>query len=383
MTNGADELDRSLSTVRLAGFLATIIVLTGVAFVVFRNKQSNDAPVAQDTNSTTAAPAATTPATAPLLPVDASQFLTANEALPPEQVVGAAEGAFRIVCRGGHLNYDDPIVHPGQPNAMHLHQFFGNLSIDAATTSDNISENRAGSTCQGGALNDSAYWVPALVDGASEQVVPIESVTVYYKGEPHHTAGPVQALPPGLRMVVDDGNWACGETEPGPTIPACGGDQVLYNSINFNWCWNGELDSADHRSHLAPASRENDAGEERCPATHPTVIPRVSYNISYGNSTFASSDEFYLASDVDPMMNGGRDPDQVAPGSTSHADYMEGWRELDPDSGLTFSQVWHQNCLEGFKNCDFGDLGDGRRMLAFPEESVIQQPSPVGSPMPS
>jgi Domain of unknown function (DUF1996) len=362
--------------------IATVAVAVGllVGFSIVRsNDTSDDEPDAGNSSMPTTA----TPRTATPTSIDVAQFLTTGEPLPPAQEVGAAEGAFRLVCRGGHLNYDDPIVHPGEPNSTHLHQYFGNLSIDATTTSENIGESAAGSSCQGGALNDSAYWVPALIDGASQQVVPIESVTVYYKGEPHHTAGSVQALPAGLRMVVDDGNRTCGDTEPGSTIPACGADQVLHNVINFNWCWNGELDSDDHRSHLAPASRDNDAGEERCPSTHPTVIPRVSYNISYGNSTFAATDEFSLASDADPMMNGGRDPAQVAPGSTSHADYMEGWREIDPDTGLTFSQVWHRNCLEGFRNCDFGDLGDGRRLLAFPEESVIQQPSPAGSPMPA
>ena len=117
--------------------------------------------------------------------VGQDQLLLDEPQIPPEQQAGQAEGAFRISCMGGQLSYDDPIVAPGKPNATHLHQYFGNANADAFTTSDNIFLTPDEPTCQGGTLNQSAYWLPALIDSSTNQIVPIDVAVVYYKGEPH------------------------------------------------------------------------------------------------------------------------------------------------------------------------------------------------------
>jgi Domain of unknown function (DUF1996) len=179
-----------------------------------------------------------------------SEFLNDSLPEPAQQKEGTTEGAFRMACRGGHLSYDDPIVAPGVDNATHLHQFFGNLDTSESTTDESIRYMVGGSTCQGGRLNGTAYWVPALTDATTQQVVPIDVVIVYYKGEPHHTAGPVQPLPEGIRMITDDSSWSCDGTSMGDTIGAnCAGQ--LLATVRFKFCWNGQLDSPDHRSHLA------------------------------------------------------------------------------------------------------------------------------------
>src|SRR5437773_1769395 len=41
---------------------------------------------------------------------------------------------FVVSCPFSHRLPDDPIVYPGQPGASHLHDFFGNTSVDAAST---------------------------------------------------------------------------------------------------------------------------------------------------------------------------------------------------------------------------------------------------------
>ncbi len=302
-------------------------------------------------------------------PIAQSDLITQPITVPPDQEVGAAEGAFRLACRGGHLSHDDPIVAPGLDDATHLHQFFGNLGVDENTDDASLaSEDDAGSTCQGGELNNTAYWVPALIDSTTDQVVPIETAIVYYKGEPHHTAGPVEPLPVGLRMISDDGSWSCGGDVIGED---CG---ELTGTVNFRWCWNGELDSADHRSHLAESSYQN--GVERCPSTHPRVIPRISYKVQYDLGGMGPSSGFSLSSDHG-------DGQQAPGGSTMHGDYMYGWYRVDERTGTTFDRVWYRNCLDGFRNCDFGDLGDGRRLLAYPDEAVDQQPSPAPPPLPA
>jgi Domain of unknown function (DUF1996) len=306
------------------------------------------------------------------------QFLSnAPEASPQKE--GTAEGAFRMACRGGHLSYDDPIVAPGVNNATHLHQFFGNLDTNENTTDENIRYMSRGSTCQGGRLNGTAYWVPALMDSATQQVVPIDVVIVYYKGEPHHTAGPVQPLPEGIRMISDDGSWSCDGANSSDTIAAnCAGQ--LLATVRFKFCWNGQLDSPDHRSHLASSYYEN--GVERCPPTHPTVIPRITYNIVYNTTGMGPSQGFTVASDHDPKMTGLSSGQVAPPGSTLHGDYLYGWYRTDNETGKSFARVWYDNCLAGFKNCDFGDLGDGRRLKPWPAEAKVQQPSPALPPLP-
>ena len=66
------------------------------------------------------------------------------------------EGAFRFICQPGQLNWDDPIVYPGQPNAgPHLHQWFGNALGSALSTYESL--RRAGESSCMGPLNRSAY----------------------------------------------------------------------------------------------------------------------------------------------------------------------------------------------------------------------------------
>ena len=73
-------------------------------------------------------------------------------------------GAFRTECTLSHTSMNDPIVYPGQRNAAHWHQFFGNTAAD-----ENFSnaESRGNSTCTGGTLNRTSYWAPALIDTSS------------------------------------------------------------------------------------------------------------------------------------------------------------------------------------------------------------------------
>jgi len=46
----------------------------------------------------------------------------------------AQTGQFVLRCPYSHSLPDDPIVFPGQPGASHLHDFFGNKSVNAFST---------------------------------------------------------------------------------------------------------------------------------------------------------------------------------------------------------------------------------------------------------
>ena len=116
-------------------------------------------------------------------------------------------GAFRISCAGGQLLKDDPIVYPGQAGASHLHQFWGNTGTNANSTYTSL-RTTGQTTCGYAAapVNRSAYWMPAMLDGAGNAVKPY-FINTYYKQMPANSAACLAiatacvGLPNGLRFV--------------------------------------------------------------------------------------------------------------------------------------------------------------------------------------
>lgn len=107
-------------------------------------------------------------------------------------------GAFRTHCLESHTSHDDPLVFPGQPGAAHHHVFFGNPGVDAHTTVADL--NDAGrTTCDGGTLNRSAYWVPALYDERDERIEYVEPL-FYYKTGYHVPASAIVPPPEGADL---------------------------------------------------------------------------------------------------------------------------------------------------------------------------------------
>lgn len=169
---------------------------------------------------------------------------------------------------------DDPIVFPGQPGAAHLHDFFGNTSTDAFSTAESLA---AGSTTCRLQTDRSAYWVPALyADGVA--VTPIKARAYYVR----KVEAKVQTAPVGLRIIAGGPKYVrftcIVEAMPqklGHMARGCGSGRFAIG-IRFPECWNGvDLDSADHRSHMAYVV--NDA----CPATHPVPVAGLRLYIAY------------------------------------------------------------------------------------------------------
>ena len=95
-------------------------------------------------------------------------------AIPAKSATGGTPnlddpGAFRFICAPAGLNWDDPIVYPNQPGKSHLHQYYGNTAITAASTYASI-RTSGNSTCNS-PLNRSGYWEPAMIVGVTNQVV--------------------------------------------------------------------------------------------------------------------------------------------------------------------------------------------------------------------
>ncbi len=306
------------------------------------------------------------------------------ESPPPEEI-----GNFRFICTPGPLNYDDAILYPGQPGASHLHQNYGNTKITAASTHDTLLAT-GDSTCSN-ALNRSGYWVPALLTGDDRHVIVPDWINIYYKRLPASSprckvlaAKGCVGIPTGLRVVsgfdmkrmgeaqrenqtfshrcASDGKPSVHRKLLAEAIADCGGEGQIVSAISFGDCWNGELDSPDHRAHLA-FGRQDGFGNPRCPSSHPYMIPQLSQLVAY---TIAKGDgDVHFASD--------RMPGHAMPaGSTFHADYIEAW---DAQTRLT----WEAHCIDRKLNCSDGVLGDGT-MLKRPNLTYKAEPRLVPVP---
>lgn len=272
-------------------------------------------------------------------------------------------GAFRMSCRYSHMAFDDPIVFPGQPGRSHLHTFFGNASANANSGSQSIA-NSGASSCLGGSVNRSAYWVPTMVDSRTRQGIIPESIQVYYKSGYNQIATQsLQAFPPGLRMIAGNSNsqsgpvpewqsyhdFGChydgnmtGPTLVGQSIPNCPTGSVVWASLIFPNCWDGvNLDSLDHRAHMAYS------GGGRCPSSHPVPIPTITFNVLYRVNPGDDPRAWRLASDNYSTGQPG--------GYTMHGDWWDGWDHDVVD-------VWLENCVRTARDCFSNVLGDGREL---------------------
>lgn len=243
----------------------------------------------------------------------------------------AHDAGFSFRCFFSHRAADDPIVYPGVPGASHSHEFMGNTTTDAYSTSESL---RGGPTNCSVDANSSGYWIPTLFD--SEKPIAPLYVNVYYRpGNKSRTS--VRPFPAGLKMIAGDGratspqprgrvSWGCGRNGLvylHSQLPYCssGYDLVLY--VWFPDCWNGTtLDSTNHKSHMTYASNS------RCPSTHPKPVPQLVLSVHY---PVRGGSSLYLSS-------GGR--------YSGHADFLEAW-----DRPLLESLV--SRCINRSEHCHF------------------------------
>lgn len=318
---------------------------------------------------------------------------------------GEHEGAFRFTCGGdGKLAYDDPVVFPGQPGASHLHLAWGNEDFSAATTPESLAASAA-TNCNSSpfALNRSLYWMPALVHD-SGQVVRPDLVSVYYKramaSSPFCRPGAREfigkciGLPNQIRYIfgwdaarpmakVQGASWYCtGGTQQHygdlDAVFASGckpGDTLVANTVAQN-CWDGDnLDSSDHRSHMAYADYRRGDGYAHCPASHPFHIPqeenKAMWTVTADMIGPNGRSRVRLASDH--MLRGAK------PGQTLHADYMEAWV-------AQAKALWLTNCIDKGLSCSGGEMGNGTQLVgaALPAYGAkIPKPRAKAPPAPA
>ena len=276
------------------------------------------------------------------------------------------DGSFRMVCNLTKMAAFDPVVYPGQALAGHLHAFFGNVGINPNSTPQSLATS-GNSTCMGGIVNRSAYWVPALFDVVTGEVQ-VPSGKFYYKSGYNLDPTKSQPVPAGLRMIAGDKN-ATASQNSGPNyaagwncelvwnqqasvdgfVPNCGVGDAVVLMVNFPECWDGvNLDSPDHKSHMAYATYRNQPQVSSCPSTHPVQLPRISEIFTYRVTANSHPLNWRLSSDTYSTATRG--------GLSAHADWMDGWSR---DAMTTFVRM----CLNAQKDCGVGSLGDGRDLV--------------------
>jgi hypothetical protein len=299
----------------------------------------------------------------------ASELISQTGATP---TYDAEIGAFRTSCTVSHFAYDDPIVFPGVPGASHLHTFFGNTGVNAYSTADSI-EKTGNSTCSGGILNRTGYWMPSMINTRTGGPVFPIAVLVYYKTSYYGVqASTVQQPPAQLRMIAGNPsattvqesdpyghhivNFACNsQSDPFPP-----GDQLnpsvsdaycpegwrrLFMEVRFPQCWDGvNLDSSTHRSHMSYPTGSG------CPSSHPVGLPEIQLRVEYD---YNDPDRQYWRLSSDYYEGGGG-------GYSNHADWWNGWNQ----DLLTRIRT---TCWNANMDCHVDMLGNGEQLTGPPE----------------
>lgn len=303
-------------------------------------------------------------------------------------------GFMRTGCEFSHFAYDDPILYPNQPEAAHLHMFFGNTDVNAYTTWESLRDSGAG-TCNGGELNRTGYWVPAMFDQNGNVRVP-HFLNIYYKNDnqSHHPNQPLNYYPDDSQIIsptsvshgsniafncineyggdeirdmryLDQtncpGGWAYGP----PGQPANNTYRYLEHNVIFQNCWNGQ-DPSNAAHYRDPQSPSNYAVPPdywfggNCPSSHPRRLPNLRYRIRYIVEPGDDTSKWWLASDVS-KANGTK----ARAGSTNHGDWWGAWNKQ-------VNKTWIDTCANVITaSCGYGYL-DGRTLEAAPNGPALK-----------
>lgn len=310
-------------------------------------------------------------------------------------------GAFRFTCRHSDFFKEDPIVYPGQANVGHWHEGFGNREINKDSTFESLRTSMETPSCIGGPLNMTGYWQAAMLDMMGN-LIKSESITIYYKGAPRTDANgdgvpgdengtpQTTTFPDRLKLVfggspaepIGKGTWQClvRDRRPGSTnlnvrsvgkagaknlaealTPEClnhPGSEIdparpsydpflteksVSVQVALPPCWNGELDSPDHRSHVTgKISNATTNWKSVCPSTHPYELAHLLINPSWRVWGTEDVSKWRLASDVAGYPAG----------HSAHMDWFGAWSRKIRDD-------FHKFCIGGFRSGQSFNLCNG------------------------
>jgi hypothetical protein len=202
--------------------------------------------------------------------------------------------------------------------------------------------------------------VPAVFDTRTAEIQTPDAGVFYYKTGYNIDPRVVKPFPAGLRMIAGNKlataaqpfvDWECRDlTIPNiATIPTnCPVGDAVRLTIIFPQCWDGSnLDSPDHKSHMAYPDYRNPPAVSTCPASHPITLPEITEHFDFPVTSTSAPAFWRLTSDLYGTSLKG--------GLSAHADWMNGW---DPATML----IIVTKCLNMGVDCGVGSIGNGTEL---------------------
>ncbi|TFK27831.1 hypothetical protein FA15DRAFT_701627 [Coprinopsis marcescibilis] len=230
----------------------------------------------------------------------------------------------------------DPLVNPGAVSG-HVHSVVGGSNFGFEVTTESLVRSQ----CTSVPIKEdkSNYWFPHLYfQWANGSFTSVNGGSVIYYLFPDQ-AGRTTAFPPNFRMLSGnprkrsyDANshaaravdFLCldfnGQTTRHQGLPNKVCPSGIRSQVNFPSCWNGrDLDSPNHKSHVAYRSNGPDSGECTDP-NFPVSLPRIFLEVYWGTADF------------DRFRSQAMRPEQPfvfaygdRTGYGNHADFTNGW----------------------------------------------------------
>jgi hypothetical protein len=213
----------------------------------------------------------------------------------------------------------DPIVDPA---VAHVHEFYGNRSVNANSTYKSLKAHRA-TTCRIKAAT-SSYWHPTFREGGKVQR-PL-MIRNYYEIFNHRNVNRthMRPIPDGLQNIAtkDNGNvvYKCGSGPP-RTRPPIECTKPWRVEFYFPNCWNPRAGRGPNSVKFSSFS---------CPSTHPYQLPDYRMEVFYPRPADGK-----LSAPLQVSMGGG---EWGRASKFAHADRMDG----DPDA---FDTKWLKPCV--------------------------------------
>jgi hypothetical protein len=265
----------------------------------------------------------------------------------------------RFSCSQLLIERVDPLVQPGMSPSGHVHQVTGGNAFNLTMP---VGADLPGqSTCTTCTFSEdfSNYWTANMYfrgrDGSLTRVPQFANqflegadggMTVYYI--PPYDRTSVRAFAPGFRMLVGNpflrdnqntrdqqqSSFRCFDANfGGPGAPPGGGSDTRHfpnkpcpggirTNLFFPTCWDGvNLDSADHKSHVAYPVGGNYESGAPCPSSHPVKIPQLFFEIMWDTRQFNDQSKWPTDGSQPFVFSMG---DHTGYGQ--HGDYMFGWK---------------------------------------------------------